>query len=43
MEFLEASIKRYQNKILTAAEVVDELIKISKDIRSMDEEPKTWV
>ncbi len=36
IERLEASIKRYQNKILTAAEVIDELIKLSKDIRSMD-------
>ena len=33
-----ACIKRYQNKILTAAEVVDELIKLSKDIKVMDSE-----
>ena len=38
IERLEASIKRYQNKILTASEVIDELIKLSKDIQSMDTE-----
>jgi type I restriction enzyme R subunit len=40
MEMLEDSIKKYHNKILTAAEVIDELIKLSKDIVKMDEEPK---
>lgn len=40
MEMLENSIKRYQNKILTAAEVMDELIKLSKDIVNMDNEAK---
>ena len=40
MEMLEASIKKYQNKILTAAEVIDELIKLSKDIVEMDSEAK---
>ena len=38
MEMLESSIKKYQNKILTAAEVMDELIKLSKDIVNMDNE-----
>ena len=38
MEMLENSIKKYQNKILTAAEVMDELIKLSKDIVNMDNE-----
>lgn len=37
-ESLEAVIKRYQNKILTAAEVIEELIKISKDIKDSDKE-----
>jgi len=32
MEMLEEAIKKYQNKILTAAEVIDELIRLSKDI-----------
>ena len=40
MEMLEDSIKRYHNKILTAAEVMDELIKLSKDIVEMDSEAK---
>ncbi|MFP4047545.1 MAG: type I restriction endonuclease subunit R, partial [Bacteroidales bacterium] len=37
-EMLESSIKKYQNKILTAAEVVDELIKLSKEITKIDKE-----
>ncbi|MGB5943291.1 MAG: type I restriction endonuclease subunit R [Leeuwenhoekiella sp.] len=41
MEMLEDSIKRYQNKILTAAEVMDELIKLSKEIVKMDSESKS--
>lgn len=40
MEMLENSIKKYHNKIITAAEVIEELIKLSKDIHKMDEEPK---
>ena len=32
MEMLESAIKRYHAKILTAAEVMDELIKLSKEI-----------
>ncbi|GBL44691.1 type I restriction-modification system, restriction subunit R [Sulfuriferula multivorans] len=38
MEMLENAIKKYQNKILTAAEVMEELIKISKEIVSSDAE-----
>ena len=38
MEMLEDSIKKYQNKILTAVEVIDELIKLSKEIVSLDKE-----
>jgi type I restriction enzyme R subunit len=40
MEMLENSIKRYHNKILTAAEVIEELIKLSREIKEMDKEPK---
>ncbi|MEI8245102.1 MAG: type I restriction endonuclease subunit R [Lentisphaerota bacterium] len=40
MEMLESSIKKYHNKILTAAEVIDELIGISKEIQHMDKQPK---
>lgn len=40
MEMLEEAIKKYQNKILTAAEVIDELIKISKNIVKLDDGAK---
>lgn len=40
MEMLEDSIKRYHNKILTAAEVIQELIEIGKNIQEMDKEPR---
>jgi len=40
MEMLESSIKRYHNKILTAAEFIEELISLSKEIKSMDKEPQ---
>ena len=36
MDMLESAIKKYHNKILTAAEVMDELIRISKEIVSSD-------
>lgn len=39
MEMLENSIKRYQNKVLTAAEFIDELVKHCKTVIQMDEEP----
>lgn len=38
MEMLQNSIKRYQNKIITAAELMDELIKVSKEIVYGDSE-----
>jgi type I restriction enzyme R subunit len=40
MEMLENAIKKYHNKILTAAEVMEELIKISKEIVASDGEAK---
>lgn len=40
MEMLETAIKKYQNKILTAAEVMDELIKISREIVASESEAK---
>ena len=40
MEMLENSIRKYHNKILTAAEVIEELIELSKDIQKMDKEPR---
>jgi len=39
MEMLENAINKYQNKIITAAEVIDELIKLSKEIQQMEKEP----
>jgi len=41
MEMLESAIKKYHNKILTAAEVIEELINLSKDIVEMDAEAKS--
>ena len=38
MEMLEVAIKKYHNKILTAAEVMEELIRISKEIVAADGE-----
>ncbi|RKX90955.1 MAG: DEAD/DEAH box helicase, partial [Spirochaetes bacterium] len=38
MEMLENAIKKYHNKILTAAEVIEELIELSKEIVNMDSE-----
>lgn len=35
-EMLESAIKRYQNNLLTAAEVIDELINIAKGIKEAD-------
>ncbi len=40
MEMLENAIKKYHNKILTAAEVIEELISLSKNIVDMDNEAK---
>ena len=40
MEMLENSIKKYHNKILTAAEVIEEFIALAKDIKKMDKEPQ---
>lgn len=40
MEMLENSIKKYHNKVLTVAEVIEELIHLSKDIVEMDNEAK---
>jgi len=40
MEMLENSIKRYQNKIITAAEVIEELIELAKKIKETDKIPE---
>lgn len=36
MDMLQDAIRRYQNNLLTAAEVIDELIKLAKDIQEAD-------
>jgi len=38
LEMLESSIKKYHNKILTAAEVIEELIELSQEIIAIDNE-----
>ena len=40
MEMLEDSIKRYHNKVITAAEVIEELIELGKEIKRMNKEPQ---
>jgi len=40
MEMLEDSIKKYHNKVITAVEVIEELIELSKEIKKMDKEPQ---
>jgi len=41
MEMLENAIKKYHNKILTAAEVIEDLINLSRDIVDMDNEAES--
>ncbi|MFH0991236.1 MAG: HsdR family type I site-specific deoxyribonuclease [bacterium] len=38
LEMLEASIKRYQNNLLTTAQIIEELIRIAKEIKEADKE-----
>jgi len=40
MEMLEDSIKRYHSKVITAVELIEELIKLAKNIYTMDKQPK---
>ncbi len=40
MEGLKGAINKYHNKIITAAEVIEELIKIAKNIQSETEKPQ---
>lgn len=39
-EMLEKSIRKYQNNLLTTAEVIEELIKIAKEMRNTDSREK---
>jgi type I restriction enzyme R subunit len=36
LEMLETSIKRYQNNLITAAEIINEMIKLAKEIKEAD-------
>jgi len=36
MEMLSSALKRYQNNLLTTAEIIEELIRIAKEIRNAD-------
>jgi len=38
MEMLEEAIKRYHNKAITSAEVIEELIKLAKEIKDLDQD-----
>jgi type I restriction enzyme, R subunit len=38
LEMLETAIKKYQNNLLTTAEIIQELIKLARDIKEADEE-----
>jgi type I restriction enzyme R subunit len=38
LEMLERAIKKYQNNLLTTAEIIQELINIAKDIKESDKE-----
>ncbi|MBP7260265.1 MAG: type I restriction endonuclease subunit R [Bacteroidia bacterium] len=38
LEMLESAIKRYQNNLLTTAEIIQELINIAKEIKETDKE-----
>lgn len=40
MDMLQDSIKRYHAKVITAAEVIEELIELSREINRMDKEPE---
>jgi type I restriction enzyme R subunit len=37
-EMLEMAVKRYQNNLISAAEVIEELIKLAEDMKSYDQE-----
>jgi type I restriction enzyme R subunit len=40
MDMLEESIRRYHNKVISAVEVIEELIDMGREIRDMDKEPR---
>ena len=38
LEMLESAIKRYQNNLLTTAQIIDELIRIAKEVKESDKD-----
>lgn len=40
LEMLETAIKKYQNNLLTTAQIIEELIRIAKEVKSSDDEAK---
>jgi len=40
LEMLETAIKRYQNNLLTTVQIIEELIRIAKEVKSSDEDAK---
>jgi type I restriction enzyme R subunit len=38
LEMLETAIKKYQNNLLTTAQIIEELIRIAKEVKSSDED-----
>jgi len=43
LEMLESSIKKYQNNLLTTAEIIQELIDIAKEIKKADEQGRSSI
>nr|GFD57596.1 conserved hypothetical protein [Tanacetum cinerariifolium] len=33
---LDAAVKKYQNNVITAAQIIDELIRLAKDLKEQD-------
>ena len=42
LEMLETAIKKYQNNLLTTAQIIEELIRIAKEVKSSDEDAKKF-
>jgi type I restriction enzyme R subunit len=40
LEMLENAIKKYQNNLLTTAQIIEELIRIAKEVKASDEDAK---
>jgi len=40
LEMLETAIKKYQNNLLTTSQIIEELIRIAKEVKDSDDEAK---